>query len=299
MSQQLLRCWMRIQVIVPLLILSSAVLAQESVAVWPGLAPGEESESRGELLPPRTKGPDAVQRVRNVRLPMMEVFPATNPNGTAVLILPGGGFTYVVPNLEGSEAALWLNKHGVTAFVLRYRTKEIAVKTGEPMWRRPAQDTQRALRLIRAKADEWKLKKDRIGLLAFSAGGQVGAIVHTTAESMYEPLDGIDKLSAKPNFSMLVYPWRCLDAMTNKLIAPIKVTKDAGPAFIVHTHDDGSTAIGAAKIYIALKEKSVPAELHIYQNGGHGYGIRPRKNSVISTWPDRATEWMRIRKLID
>ena len=282
------------------LILASALptLAQDSIAVWPGLAPNETSESKGELLPPRDSGPNPVQRVRNIRLPTIDIFPAKNPNGTAVLILPGGGFTYVVPNLEGSEAAAFLNKQGITALVLRYRTKEEATKKNEPLWLRPAQDTQRALRLIRSRAAEWKLKTDRIGLLAFSAGGQVGAIVHTTTKSTYESIDDVDKLSARPDFSMLVYPWRCLDVKTNKLIEPIEVTDKCGPAFIVHTHDDGSTAVGAAKIYIALKEHGVPAELHIYQSGGHGYGVRPRKNSVISTWPDRATDWLQIRKLI-
>jgi acetyl esterase/lipase len=262
------------------------------------MAPDEASDSKGKLLPPRSEAANAVQRVIDVRLPTMDLFPAKNPNGTAVLILPGGGFTYVVPNLEGSEAAAFLNKHGVTVFVLRYRTKEVAAKKNEPLWLRPAQDTQRAIRLIRSRADEWKLKTNRIGLLAFSAGGQVGAIVHTADKATYEPKDNIDKQSFKPDFSMLVYPWRCLNPDTNKLIEPIKVTKDCGPAFIVHTHDDGSTAVGAAKLYIAFKENKVPAELHIYQNGGHGYGVRPRENSVISTWPDRATEWLRIRGLI-
>lgn len=271
--------------------------AGESISVWPGLAPGETSGNKGELLPPRSAAPNAVQRVRNVRQPTLDLYPAKNPNGTAVLILPGGGFSYVVPNLEGSEAAEWLNKHGVTAFVLRYRTKE-AAREGEPLWRRPAQDAQRALRLIRSRADQWNLKANRIGMLAFSAGGQVGAIVHTTNQAMYQPIDDIDKLSSKPDFSMLVYPWRALDPYTNELLKPIAVTPQAAPVFIVHTHDDNSTAVGAAKLYIAFKQNKVPAELHIYQNGGHGYGVRPRENSVISSWPDRATEWMKIRKLI-
>ena len=284
-----------------LLLVPSTAFAADNLSIWPSLAPGEESDNKGELLPPR--GPknqaNPVERVANVRLPTVDVFPAKNPNGTAVLILPGGGFSYVVPNLEGSEAAEWLNLHGVTAFVLRYRTKEAAVKNGEPLWKRPAQDAQRALRWIRAHAEKWSLANDRIGLLAFSAGGQVGAIVHTTTDSFYESLDEIDEQSARPDFSMLVYPWRVLDVETDELLEPIQVSDKCGPAFIVHTHDDGSTAEGAAKIYIALKRKNVPAELHIYQNGGHGYGIRPRENSVISSWPDRATDWMRIRKLIE
>ena len=141
---------MRQTLVLSVLLTVSPLVAGENIPIWPGLAPSETSDSKGELLPPR--GPknakNPVERVKNVRLPTMDIFPAENPNGTAVLILPGGGFTYVVPNLEGSEAAKWLNKHGVTAFVLRYRTKEVAVAKGEPMWKRPAQDAQRALRLL-------------------------------------------------------------------------------------------------------------------------------------------------------
>ena len=97
---------------------------------------------------------------------------------------------------------------------------------------------------------------------------------------------------------MLIYPWQMLDAKTNELIEPIQITDQSAPAFIVHTHDDASSAVGAAKLYIALKQHKVPAELHVYQNGGHGYGLRDRPDSVISTWPARATEWLKIRKIL-
>jgi len=281
-----------------ILFVSSALLADDAVDVWPQLAPGETTKNKGELLPPRDKSPNPVQRVKNIRFPTLDVYPAQNPNGTGVLILPGGGFTYVVPNLEGSEGADWLNQHGVTAFVLRYRTKE-SVKQGEPMWQRPLQDAQRSLRLIRSRATEWKLDPKRVGVLGFSAGGQVASILHTAEETAaYKSVDEVDQQSCKPAFSLLVYPWRILDGDTKKLLTPIKVTTTTPPAFIVHTHDDGSTAVGAAMLYIAHKQNKVPAELHIYQNGGHGYGLRPRPNSVISSWPDRGTEWLRVRGLI-
>ncbi len=229
---------------------------------------------------------------------MMDVYPAkNNTSGTSVIILPGGGFTYVVPNLEGSEAAEWLNSIGVTAFVLRYRTKE-AAQPGEPLWQRPLQDAQRAVRLIRSQAAKWNLNSDRVGVLGFSAGGQVASILHTAQSSAYENIDQVDQQSFKPAFSLLIYPWQILDSKGD-LLEPIKVTKECAPAFIVHTHDDGSTAVGAAKLYIALKQNEVPAELHVYQNGGHGYGVRPRPNSVISSWPERGTEWLKIRGLLE
>jgi len=127
----------------------------DSASIWPDLAPGESSRGTGDLLPARESEAKPIQRVSNVRLPTIDVYPAkNNPTGAAVLILPGGGFTYVVPDLEGSEAAQWLNEIGLTAFVLRYRTKESAA-LGEPLWKRPLQDTQRAMRWIRSQASKW------------------------------------------------------------------------------------------------------------------------------------------------
>ncbi len=200
-----------------------------------------------------------------------------------MLILPGGGFSYVVPNLEGSEAAEWLNSIGVSAFVLRYRTKE-AAEANEPLWKRPLEDTQRAMRLIRSQAEKLKIRTDRLGVLGFSAGGQVAAIAHAKGNNaVYSSMDAVDQLPCRADFSILVYPWQVLDKSTNELLEPIKMDTTSSPAFIVHTSDDGSTAAGAAKLYIALKEKNVSAELHIYQNGGHGYGTRERPISVIST----------------
>lgn len=270
------------------------------LSVWPDLAPGETSRETGTLLPAKAGETKPIDRVSGVRRPTLDVYPAkNNPSGTAVIILPGGGFTYVVPNLEGSEAAEWLNEIGVTVFVLRYRTKESA-EPGEPLWQRPLQDAQRAIRLVRHQSQRWQLQTDRIGILAFSAGGQVGAIAHSKADqSTYTAVDAIDEKACNPDFSILIYPWQLLDAKTGELLEPIQITDSSAPAFIVHTHDDASSSVGAAKLYIALKQHKVPAELHVYQNGGHGYGVRDRPNSVISTWPARATDWLKIRGLLD
>ncbi len=271
-----------------------------SLNVWPDLAPDETSRETGTLLPVKPGEAKPIDRVSGVRRPTLDVYPAkNNPNGTAVLILPGGGFTYVVPNLEGSEAAPWLNELGVTVFVLRYRTKESAI-VGEPLWQRPLQDTQRAMRLIRDQARNWQIQTDRIGILGFSAGGQVASIAHSKADvSAYAAIDAIDKQSCKPDFSLLIYPWQLLDPKSSELIEPVHITEQSAPSFIVHTHDDASSSIGAVKLYIALKQSKVPAELHVYQNGGHGYGIRDRPDSVISSWPARATDWLRLRRLLD
>ena len=262
---------------------------------WPDLAPGETSRDAGEALPLRPQDNPLITRLVKIRRPSIDVFPATkSPNGAGVVILPGGGFGRVVPDLEGSEAAAWMNELGITCFVVNYRTSEVT-PNDEPKWKRPLQDGQRAIRWVRANAEKWNLKEDKIGLLAFSAGGQVGASLITATDSAYLPIDATDKKTFHPNFAMLVYPWRCYDDKTDALLPQIKVTPKTAPTFIVHTHDDASTSLGAVYLYAALKKNNVPAELHVYENGGHGYGTRNRPNSNIGTWKDRAADWLARR----
>jgi acetyl esterase/lipase len=276
---------------------AAAQSSGESIPVWPGLAPGETSHDIGIAQPPRDGEIPPVTRVVNIRKPTMNVFLADKPNGTAVVVLPGGGFMKVVPDKEGSEAAPWLNAHGVSVFVVRYRTNEVTPKD-EPAWKRPLQDGQRAVRLLRANADKWHINKDRVGVLAFSAGGQVGAILHTAdGVAAYDPLDDVDKESCRPDFSMLIYPWRAYDEATQKLLPQINLSAKSPPAFIVHTHDDRSTSLGSVLIYAGLKKHNVPAELHVYGNGGHGYGMRAVMGSDIGTWPARASNWLVRRGL--
>lgn len=269
-----------------------------NIPVWPGLAPGESSDNPGELQPFRKGEIPPVERVVKIRKPGMDVFlPEKGANGAGVLILPGGGFGKVVTNKEGSEAAVWLNRLGIAAFVLRYRTNEATPK-GEPAWRRPLQDAQRALRLIRDNARKFGVDPAKLGVLGFSAGGQVAAILHTRdGKADYEAIDEVDRRSCRPDFSLLVYPWNVLDRKTGDLLSDIRPAASSPKAFIVHTHDDRSSSLGSALIYVGLKKHNVPAELHVYANGGHGYGMRPVKGSQIHTWPDRATEWLRANGL--
>ncbi|MBT5018716.1 MAG: alpha/beta hydrolase, partial [Planctomicrobium sp.] len=285
---------MALKVLLALLLFVQVLVAEENpIPLWSDLAPGETSASTGEEMPLRPNELPPITRLVNIRKPTMQFYRADGkPNGTAVVILPGGGFGKVVPDLEGSEAAERLNKLGITAFVVNYRTNE-AMPKEEPNWKRPLQDAQRAMRLVRANAEAWNIDPNRVGVLAFSAGGQVGAMLITAEESHYEPKDETDKLSFRPDFAMLIYPWQVLQPGTEELLAQIKVTKETPPTFLVHTHDDNSSSIGALEIYAAMKRNKVPAELHVYENGGHGYGIRPRPNSNIGTWIDRAEDWLR------
>lgn len=265
-----------------------------SIPLWADLAPSETTKETGTQLPSRPTDSPTITRVEKITQPTLDLFLAKQPNGTAVLILPGGGFRYVVPDLEGSEAAAWLNELGISVFVLRYRTTENGV--AEP-WKRPLQDSQRAVRMLRARAADWHIDPSKIGLFGFSAGGQVAAIHLTSTTAAYPGADAIDQQSFRPDFSMLVYPWKIYDEAKKQLIEPIHMSAAAPPAFIVHTHDDASTSLGAVFYYAGLKQHGVAAELHVYQNGGHGYGTRPRPNSMIGTWKDRATEWLKTNKL--
>ncbi|GAG01691.1 unnamed protein product, partial [marine sediment metagenome] len=247
---------------------SRSAAAEKPIDVWPGLAPGETTRLTGEALPRREGENPPITRIIKISRPQFTAYPAAKPNGTGVVILPGGGFGKVVPDLEGSEAALWLNKHGVTAFVLNYRTtfpKRPKTETSDPPWLRPLQDAQRTLAHVRDRAQQWGLRKDRIGLLGFSAGGQVAARLLTDGGKLaYQRIDTIDDVSHRPDFSILIYPWNIYDDQKERLIDGIVVTKDCPPAIIVHTDNDRSSALGSVLFYAGLKKLRIPAELHVY-----------------------------------
>lgn len=261
---------------------------------WDG--PGESTANLGKALPANPNDP-TITRVEKVTKPTLTIYPAPKEkaSGAAVVILPGGGFKYVVPDLEGSEATKFLHEIGVSVFVLNYRTVTEATKS-EP-WKRPLQDSQRALRFVRANAAKWGVDKSKVGLLAFSAGGQVGAVHLGVPNSDWAQIDQVDQENANPDFAMLIYPWKVLDGKTGELMRPIQLGKTSPPTFIVHTSDDASTSLGAVEIYAKLKKAGVSSELHVYQNGGHGYGVRQRKGSAIGKWSEAAADWLVLRGL--
>ena len=265
-------------------------------ALWPDLAPGETSRDTGEWLPARPGEDPPVTRLKGVALPTFTLHRPPHPNGTAVVILPGGGFGRVVTNKEGTEAAEWLNRLGVTALVLRYRTSDTA-PTGDsapPPWRRPLQDAQRLLKLTRARATEWQLDPRRVGLLGFSAGGQVAArLLCDGDEAAYPPADDIDRQPHRPDFALLLYPWNLTAEGGSALLDGLTPPAGAPSCFLVHTDDDRSSALGSALFYVALKSRGVASELHVYGHGGHGYGLRPVAGSDVGDWPSHATTWLR------
>lgn len=277
------------------LVLSPMSLAEDSLPehpVWPGAVPGESS-----YTPPTEFSPDrndGVQRIQLVEKPTYTVYKAEKPNGAAVIVCPGGGYNILAYDLEGTEIAEWFNSFGVTAVLLKYRVprRDQAAPHSAPL-----QDLQRTIRLTRKNADEWGIDPKRIGVLGFSAGGNLSvmAACHFATDS-YSASDDVDKVSARPDFLIPIYPAYLGDKKTGKLNPLVKVTKETPPTFIAITQDDADRAVYAAMFFVALKKAGVVSELHIYSKGGHGYGLRPSANPV-STWHKRCEEWMRVSGL--
>ncbi|MBL8825526.1 MAG: alpha/beta hydrolase [Planctomycetaceae bacterium] len=271
---------------------AAAAEPQRTINVWPDLAPGETTRSPGEVLPRRaTENPPAT-RIKAITQPQLELFapPKDKQNGAVMIVCPGGGYSYCVIDKEGAEPAAWLNELGITALVLRYRTKDTSTL---PPYERPLQDAQRAIRLVRQQAAELNIDPARVGICGFSAGGNLAALVATRFEQpAYTALDDTDKLSCRPDFALLGYPAYLYDAKTEQLDPLVTITAKTPPTFLLHTHDDGLTSLGPVYFYAALKRLKIPAELHVYQVGGHGYGLRPVAGANIDTWVQPAAAWL-------
>lgn len=261
----------------------------EPIPLWPAGAPGETGDVGEEgTLPARPN--DSTVRVNNVTRPTMTVFRPSpeKDTGASVLVCPGGAYNILAYNKEGTEVAEWLNTLGVTGIVLKYR---VPARKGRERHAAALQDGQRALSLIRHRAKSLGIDPQRIGVLGFSAGGHLAALLCSgPTERAYEPIDEADRVEIRPNFCLLIYP-AYLATKENTLAAPLHVTSKTPPTFLVQTEDDSVRVESSLVYYAALKEAKVPAEMHLYPSGGHGYGLRPSRNAV-STWPRLAESWM-------
>jgi acetyl esterase/lipase len=268
------------------------------IPVWPNQPPGEPVATEPETAQPNKPGEHPpVTRLTNVSQPTLTVYlpAAEQRNGTAVVICPGGGFNILAWNKEGTEVAEWFNSIGVTALVLKYRTP--TSKRDIP-WLAPAQDAQRAIRIVRSRAAEWNLTPDRIGLLGFSAGGSAAANASIKSEQpLYDRVDSLDEGSCRPDFVALIYPAYLVDAQ-GQLKPDLLVTSKTPPMFLAHAFNDGITCENSVQLFLALKKGGVASDLHVYSAGGHGFGLRA-SDHVASTWPKRCEDWLRSRGLLD
>ena len=200
-------------------------------------------------------------------------------------------------DLEGTEVAKWLNELGFTAIVLKYRVS--TGHHGEPgKWEGPVMDAQRAVSITRSHADEWKLDPARIGILGFSAGGNAAARTAVfNGKRLYAAQDKVDESSCAANFAILVYPaW--LATEEGALKDELKVDEKTPPMFFAHAADDHVSCLSSVALFTSLKKNKVPAELHIYAAGGHGYGLRPTEMPV-TRWPQRAEAWLRNQQILE
>lgn len=272
-------------------------LAEEPLRIplWPGVAPGDA----GRQIPPEVDDAVAkpspvagrpIQRIANVSQPELFVFPAANRQapGPAVVICPGGAYQILALDLEGTEVAKWLQSLGITAIVLKYR---VPARDPNRRWEAALQDAQRAMRLVRSRAQEWMIDPQRVGILGFSAGGDAAARTMLTPEAQYEPVDAVDQLPITPNLGILVYPAYLVEGDPLQLRKDLAVTPQSPPAFLVHALDDPVVMESSLHLFSAYRKVKVPAELHIFDRGGHGYGLRPTE-APVTRWSEACERWL-------
>jgi acetyl esterase/lipase len=286
--------------LIPTGLLGLCVAAQASEPatelLWPNGAPGAKGDKEGD------------KPALTVHLP-----PKETANGCAVVVCPGGGYGGLAIGYEGHDVAKWLNSFGVAGFVLRYRHHGVGY--GHPA---PLQDAQRAIRTVRARAVEWNVDPARIGILGFSAGGHLTSTAGTHFDKgRPDAEDSIERVSCRPDFLVLVYPVISLTKpfthlgskknllgpdpdpkLVESLSSELQVTPETPPAFLVHGNNDtGVPSENSVEFYLALRRAKVPAEMHIYEKGQHGFGLN-KEPGPVSTWPDRCADWMRARGLL-
>jgi acetyl esterase/lipase len=266
-----------------------------TLPLWPGTAPGEPANMPPEIdmnaAKTKTMAGRPYIRLGNVSTPTLTVYkPAANPSGAAVLVFPGGGYQILSIDLEGTEVCDWLNSIGVTCVLVKYRVPDSGPYPKSAL---ALEDAQRAMGLVRLHAAEWGIDPSRVGVLGFSAGAHLSAAISNHYDHrLYDPLDAADKLSCRPDFAVVVYPGYL--ALADQNFAPnpdIHPTAGTPPTFILQAEDDPVHVENAVVYFVALKNAGVPAELHVYAQGGHGYGLRPRDLPIMG-WPRLVEAWM-------
>jgi acetyl esterase/lipase len=273
-----------------------------TLPIWPQGAPGSAPGAPAEVDTTTAKdnliAGKPLIRLGNVSIPTITLYEPRGVNGAtpAVVVFPGGGYHILAIDLEGTEVCDWLNSAGVACVLLKYR-----VPDSGPYPKSPAalEDAQRALGLVRQHATEWGVDPNRVGVLGFSAGAHLAAALSTHFDQrLYPPQDAADQLSCRPDFAVIVYPGYLANAEQDMAPNPdIQPTEKTPPSFIVQAEDDPVHVENATTYFLQLKNAKVPAELHIYAEGGHGYGLR-RTALPVTTWPQAVEIWLHTIKVL-
>ncbi|MGH8036753.1 MAG: alpha/beta hydrolase [Stenotrophomonas sp.] len=287
--------------------------APSRIALWPaGTVPGEPRRPTVPNVIERSDNPALPDRyIDNVSAPYLVAYRPAHPNGTALLVIPGGGYQRIVLDKEGTALVpAFVEQGGVTLFVLRYR-----LPAGREDRQAALADAQRALRVIRAGAAQWQLDPARIGVMGFSAGGHVAARLSTGFATVLPGSgDTVDAVSARPDFSLLVYPvidmgahahsgsrtrllgQRPTPALEQQYSMQAQVSAQTPPTFLVHAQDDTVVSVHNSLLYYqALLAAGVPSEMHLFAHGGHGFGVRLPASSPTAQWPSLALRWMQAQ----
>jgi len=281
--------------------------AVPAIVLWPASSGGPAGR-----ITERSRDPEAPDRIiEDVRAPYLAVHRPERPNGTALLVTPGGGYARIVLDKEGTALVpAFVDAAGITLFVLRYRLPDRAHAEGADA---PLADAQRAMRLIRAHASDYGIDPSRVGVMGFSAGGHVAARLATTPDAVYTPVDAADTQSPRPDFALLVYPVISMhaplahagsrarllaagaasDASALDRLSPDRhVDGRTPPLFLLHAQDDDVVPVGnALAMHAAAVGAGVPASLHVFPHGGHGFGTRDA-TGALARWPQLAIDWI-------
>lgn len=302
---------------------SNAVSEPIELPIWPDGLPGGGHVRLEEVWTERpvNDGTDVKldRSVKDISEPALTIYLPEKPNAmrTSLVIFPGGGFNHLAIDKEGHDVARWLNSHGIAGIVVKYRV--VHPESDFYVYNACVPDCLRAIRMVRQHAEEWNLNPDKVGVMGFSAGGYLTAIAGTLSkEGDKTSADPAQRFSNHPNFIAPIYPLIELDERlaTNesfrtrmfgpdpsaeriKRFSPLKqVNRSTPPTFLVHAHDDGLSPQNSIRFYQALLEANIPAELHLYSKGGHGYGIRQR-GLPISSWRENLLDWMKLEGFLE
>lgn len=288
----------------PVLETDSLPDSREVVPIWPGKAPGDLGTPRTLTIKERSPDPARYhdRAVTGITTPDLTVYRPARPNGAALLIMPGGGYDHITTDKEGTDIAREFNKTGITGFVLRYR---LPPEGWDDSMDVPLQDAQRAIRLIRARSGDFGVDPRRVGVMGFSAGGHMASTMATRWDAKtYAPVDGTDALDTRPDFAGLIYAGVMMGGRniepnpTDDLVrqrAPLHhVTAAMPPCFLAQNVDDPAVPVGNLVLFFEeLRKTKIPAALHLFEKGGHGFGIRGAYGTPTGAWPGLFVEWGR------